>query len=153
MAATHEARDEVPDPDQIPRVGCLAKILRAIPMPDGTRTVILQGIQRFRIDRILRRSPYLIAKVSYPPEKLIEDDELEALTRNVRQQLRTALEHSPGVSSEISVAVHNIDRQGALADFAVSLCLMGLNKGGTRPLKGHLPDLHLLASREENQGP
>jgi ATP-dependent Lon protease len=120
-----DAQPNAPKPDELHPHGCLVRILRSLQMPDGTRTLLVQGIRRFRIERYLRTEPYLIAKVAYPDEVLARGDEIEALTRNVRQLLRQVVESSAGgdVQQEMGVAVLNIERKGALADFAASFLI------------------------------
>jgi ATP-dependent Lon protease len=120
-----DPKPEAPGPAELHSCGCLVRILRSLQMPDGTRTLLVQGIRRFKIERFLRTEPYLIAKVSYPEEVLARGDEIEALTRNVRQLLRQIIESSTGAEAqqEMGVAVLNIERKGALADFAASFLI------------------------------
>jgi len=117
-------RGDAPKPEQLHAHGCLVRILRSLQMPDGTRTVLVQGMRRLKIDRWLRAEPYLIAKVSYPEEVPARGDESEALARNVRGLLRQIVESaqgaSPDIAQEMGVAVLNIERKGALADFAAT---------------------------------
>ena len=115
-----------PTPDQLGEFGCLVRILRSLQMPDGTRTLLVQGSRRFRVERFLRTEPYLIAKVAYPDEVPAKGDVAEALARNVRGLLRQLIENAPGSSEsaqEMGVAVLNIERKGALADFAATYVL------------------------------
>jgi ATP-dependent Lon protease len=120
-----DPRPEAPSPADLKPFGCLVRILRSLQMPDGTRTLLVQGIRRFRVERYLRTEPYLIAKVTYPEEVLARGDEIEALTRNVRQLLRQLVVGAAGgeIQQEMGVAVLNIERKGALADFAASFLI------------------------------
>ncbi len=111
------------EPDKLRTVGCLVRILRSLQMPDGTRTLLVQGVRRFKLERYLRTEPYLIAKVSYPDETPARGDEAEAVARNVRGLLKQVVENVPGGgdnAQEMGVAVLNIERKGALADFAAT---------------------------------
>jgi ATP-dependent Lon protease len=113
-------------PAQLIEMGCLVRILRSLQMPDGTRTLLVQGIRRFRIEKWLRTEPYLIAKVAYPDEQPAKGDVAEALVRNVRSLMRQLLDGMQGggeAAQELGVAVLNIERKGALADFAATFVL------------------------------
>ncbi|MBL8840137.1 MAG: endopeptidase La [Planctomycetes bacterium] len=127
--AVHRAAEpdgEAPTPEQLHDYGCLVRILRSLQMPDGTRTLLVQGVRRFKIERFLRHEPYLIAKVAYPDEVAARGDTAEALSRNVRKQLRELVDASAAngeSAQEIGVAVLNIERFGALADFAAAYVL------------------------------
>jgi len=113
-------------PAQLLEMGCLVRILRSLQMPDGTRTLLVQGIRRFRIEKWLRTEPYLIAKVAYPDEQPAKGDVAEALVRNVRSLMRQLLDGAQAggeAAQELGVAVLNIERKGALADFAATFVL------------------------------
>ncbi len=121
-----EGSEQAPTPEQLQGVGCLVRILRSLQMPDGTRTLLVQGLRRFQIERFLRTDPYLIAKVAYPEETPAHGDTAEALARNVRKQLRELVAASANggdSAQEMGVAVLNIERHGALADFAATYVL------------------------------
>ena len=113
-------------PDALHETGCLVRILRSLQMPDGTRTLLLQGVRRFKVERWLRTDPYLIAKVAYPDDVPAQGEVAEALARNVRALLRQLIDAAPGggeMAQEMGVAVLNIERKGALADFAATYVL------------------------------
>ncbi len=112
--------DRPPDPRHLAPFGCLVRIMRSLQMPDGSRTLLVHGLRRFRIERLLRRKPYLIAKVGYPDEVVPKDDESEAMARSVRNLMRQVIQETPGSNEEIGIAVLNIERKGALADFAAT---------------------------------
>jgi ATP-dependent Lon protease len=119
-------RTAPPPPDSLHESGCLVRILRSLQMPDGTRTLLLQGVRRFKVERWLRTDPYLIAKVTYPDETPAQGEVAEALARNVRSLLRQLIDAAPGggeAAQEMDVAVLNIERKGALADFAATYVL------------------------------
>ena len=57
-------RIENPNPEDLNKVGTVAKIIRVFKMPDGNTTVILQGKKRFEISEVIETEPYLKAKVT-----------------------------------------------------------------------------------------
>ena len=48
VVSQKEDDTEVPGPEDLNKVGTVARILKMLKMPDGTNTVILQGQQRFK---------------------------------------------------------------------------------------------------------
>lgn len=58
-------------------IGTVAKILKLLIMPDGNTTVILQGISRFKIIKLIQVYPYLKAEIIYlkdeKPQKKIKN--------------------------------------------------------------------------------
>src|SRR6478752_2655278 len=64
-----DEEDEDPTPDQINKIGTVARILRVLKMPDGNTTVILQGTKRFEIDTVTDEVPYMKATIKEVAEK------------------------------------------------------------------------------------
>mgnify|MGYP005647628161 CR=1 FL=1 len=68
VVAQKNEKIEDPKPNQIYKVGTVAKILKVLQMPDGNTTVIIQGKKRFEIDRIISNKPYITANIKDVPE-------------------------------------------------------------------------------------
>ena len=58
-----EADKEEPQFKDIYNIGTVAKIVKVLDMPGGTVTAILQGLQRVKINRFTRHTPYLRGSV------------------------------------------------------------------------------------------
>ena len=77
--------DEVEEPSfsDLHRVGVVSKILKRYKMPDGSVTIIIQGVRRFVLDAIVEEEPYLMGHVTTIPnndrdEVLCDSDEFRA---------------------------------------------------------------------------
>ena len=55
---------EIPQPQDLFRVGTAADVLRMFGLPDGQRQIIVQGRQRFEIAEFLETEPFFIARVT-----------------------------------------------------------------------------------------
>jgi ATP-dependent Lon protease len=106
------------DPESFPKVGCAARLLRTLKLPDDNTSVVLRGIKRFKIVKFLRTRPYLIARVEYPDETRGDTDEAQAMMRVLRGLLKKMLASDENVPEEFKVAAANIDSPRAIADFA-----------------------------------
>lgn len=95
----------------------LVRILRTITLPDGNKAVLLQGISRGKIERFLRKTPYFIAKVSYPVETFEETDENLALWQASKAALSELAENIPNLPEGFAMAVANIEGPGELSNF------------------------------------
>ena len=95
----------------------LVRILRTITLPDGNRAVLLQGLSRAKVKRFLRKTPYFIAKVSYPAETFEETDENIALWQAAKAALAELAENIPTLPEGFSVAVANLEGPGELSNF------------------------------------
>ncbi|MBI4878048.1 MAG: endopeptidase La [Planctomycetes bacterium] len=117
LARTGRERDAY-DAEDMHDVGCAAKIMRKLNMPDDSVTVVLRGLRRFRIARFLRTRPYLIARVEYPDETGALTDEAQAMLRLLRGLVNKLLASDDSVPDEFKVAAANIESPRGLADFA-----------------------------------
>ena len=54
---------EDPNPTHLNSVGTVAKIMRLFKMPDGSSTIIIQGLKKFKLKSITQTDPYFKATV------------------------------------------------------------------------------------------
>src|SRR5260221_5090470 len=84
--------------DDIFPIGTASRIARMIRMPDGTIQIIVQGLERVAIGEFTQEKSYLVAHITPKPDIQEEDDETEAIKRNVVgyfQRLVTLLQNVP----------------------------------------------------------
>ncbi len=113
---------ESPGPNDLNRVGTLAKILRLFKMPDGNLTVIIQGQKRFSIKEVTSSDPYFEALI----EKFIEikprksNQNFKALVGSLRDVALKIIKESPNIPSDASFAINNIESDSFLVNFVSS---------------------------------
>lgn len=114
--------DEDPSPEDINKVGTVARILRVLKMPDGNVTVILQGKKRFEIDAVTTEQPYLKATIKEVPEKRPDNDEAEFTTiiDSVKELAIQIIKESPNIPTEATFAIKNIESKSFLINFVSS---------------------------------
>ncbi len=61
---------EMPDMQDLYKIGTGAKVIRLLEMPDGSTTVILQGMSRLRLISITATSPYMTGTVEQLDEEI-----------------------------------------------------------------------------------
>jgi ATP-dependent Lon protease len=96
--------------------GVSAKVLKKIHMPDGSMTLLVQGVQRFELDKPLQSEPFLSSTVLYFEDLNSKDPEIEALARAVILQVRQLSETNPFFTEEMKLAMINTPTRGSLAD-------------------------------------
>lgn len=106
LVASKEAEIDEPGPDQVYQVGTAAIIHRLIKAPDGTMRIIVQGVERIRIDEWIAEEPYLKARVSQADDITPEEDdvEAEALVRNVVDLFSRLVALVPHLPDELLMA-------------------------------------------------
>jgi len=100
--------------------GCVARVMRMLKFPDDTVRVLVQGIKRMKLVRVVAETPYLVAQIEVPEDILEPGLEMSALTRNAVAQFQRVVELSPTLPDELKVAVQNIDDPSKLADIITS---------------------------------
>lgn len=99
-------------------------MLKKIKLPDGSVNVLVHGVKRYRASDIFSETPLLQAKFEIFDDILETDEELDAYTRSVINQVKKLSEINPYFNEEMRLAMLNSPSPGALADlvaFAISL--------------------------------
>jgi len=112
---------EEPKEADLYEVGCVALIQRLLKFPDGTLRVLVAGMQRIRIKHWVRLDPYPVADIELLDETVEQTVEVEALAKNLLNQISKMLALMPIDSDEIGVALLNVDNPGRLADMGAAL--------------------------------
>jgi ATP-dependent Lon protease len=123
-----EATVEEPGQDDLYPIGTATHIHKMFRLPDGSLRLIVQGLARVRLERLVQNRPYLRAVVSQADEVLREEDHLEidALQRNIKSNFQNVVSLSPLLSDDLQSLAANITDPGKLADFiASSLATLG----------------------------
>lgn len=100
---------ETPGPTDLYRVGTVATVHRLLRAPDGTIRLLVQGMDRFRLDEFVAEEPYLKAKVHLSPELMEEGLELDALARNARDQFEQIAQLLPSLPEELISSVLSLE--------------------------------------------
>ena len=119
MAVVCQKDPSVDEPgfDDLHHIGTTAKILRVFDMPDHTTTVILQGIQKIELTKIVDSTPFMRGEVSSIIESNFEkSEEFDLLMDNCRN---TALKifKSSGSLNEATFAIKNMESGSQLVNF------------------------------------
>jgi len=123
---THKDNElEEPGKEDLYTVGTLARILKFLSMPDGSVTIIVQGIKRFELLEIVETDPYYKARVceyitnEYTPE-LSDNSDFQALIGSIRDTAVSMLRLSPNVPREATYTLQNIESPSFLMSFIAS---------------------------------
>ncbi len=103
-------------PAQLYQIGTTCVILQMLRMPDGSMRFLAEGISRARIDHYGKTEPHLEADVAYLANEQVDDVEVSALFRNLREQFSSVADSVPSLGEAVKVAVANIDDPGPLCD-------------------------------------
>src|SRR5579859_4231032 len=121
VTAQKDARLDTPTPDDMHGVGTLATVHKIVRMPNQSRFVFTEGVERVRLVRYVQTEPFMIAEV-----ETVQDAEgestpaIEALVRNVVGQFQQIVSESATLSDELRTIAGNIEDPSRLVDFVAS---------------------------------
>ncbi|OUR93080.1 endopeptidase La [Halobacteriovorax marinus] len=110
--------------NDIYKVGVLCKVVKKLKLPDGSVNILVHGVKRYRASGISQEAPLILTKIDVFDDILESDEELDAYTRSVINQVKKLSEINPYFNEEMKLAMLNPPSPGALADlvaFAISL--------------------------------
>src|SRR5438105_141651 len=114
-------RDETkedPQPGDLYPVGTAAIVLKLLRQSDNHVVIVVQGLRRFALRKIVATDPYLRAEVDLLNSKLPpKTKEWEATFRNLRDSAAKLLELTPDMPEQARAAVLSIEDPEQLADF------------------------------------
>ena len=111
---------EQPVWDDLYGVGTAAIVHKLIKVPDGTLRILVQGVERIRLESRVQDDPYLVAEIEPMPDVAEETPELEALTRNVQMLYGRIVALVPYLPAELELAAANVDDPSALSYLVAS---------------------------------
>ena len=104
-------------PDQLYDVGTLGAVVRMLKLGDGSVRVMVQGLERARLQGVAQGERYLMADYQPLAENLLEDARTEALKRTVIAQFSRVIDIAPYLGAELHEVLAGITEAGKLADF------------------------------------
>ena len=122
LATQKDPQEDNPDADGLYRIGTVAIIMRMLKLPDGRLRILVQGLMRAKITKVETGGPSLVASVEpiKEPEGKSVGIRIEALIRNVKSAVETAVNLGKNISSEILAILSSIDDPGRLADITAA---------------------------------
>jgi len=112
-----EAKED-PTPQDLYSVGTAALVLKLVRQAEDNVLVIVQGLRRFSLRKIIETSPFLRAEVDLPESILPPaSKEWEATFRNLRDSAARLFELAPDAPEQARLMILNIENPEQLADF------------------------------------
>lgn len=122
LATQKDAAVEEPEENDIFKVGTLGTVVQLVKLPDGTVKVLVEGMERVRLDAFIPNDGFMKVEITPLSENEGEehDVEEEALSRAVLSQFEEYVKLSKKTPPEVLVSVSQIDDLDKLADTIAS---------------------------------
>ncbi|MBW4052871.1 MAG: endopeptidase La [Proteobacteria bacterium] len=116
LVAQKQADVDDPNGDDLYRIGTVATILQLLKLPDGTVKVLVEGVDRARIDKLTAGDYYAAELALLPDVEAYEEREMDVLSRSVISQFEQYVKLNKKVPPEVLTALAGIEHAGRLAD-------------------------------------
>jgi ATP-dependent Lon protease len=121
VTAQKDARLDTPAPDDMHTIGTLATVHKIVRMPNQSRFVFTEGVERVRLVRFMQTEPFMVAEIETLEEaEAAPTNNVEALVRIVIAQFQQIVSESPTLSDELRTIAANIEEPSRLVDFVAS---------------------------------
>jgi len=116
LVAQKQADVDDPKGEDLYRVGTVATILQLLKLPDGTVKVLVEGVDRASIQKLVEGEFFSAEVASLPDVERYEEREMDVLTRSVITQFEQYVKLNKKVPPEILTSLAGIEQAGRLAD-------------------------------------
>ena len=120
LVTQKDAAVEEATPDNVFHVGTLGSVLQLLKLPDGTLKVLIEGVERVKIESFTDNTEFMEVLASKLPVSQKDDIEIEALSRAVISQFEEYVKLSKKIPPEVLVSLNQIDDWGKMADTIAS---------------------------------
>ena len=112
--------------DDLYKIGTIVNVKRMM-RNEGVMQLIVQGMDRFEVVEWVEDQPFLKAKIQVLPElRRLDEEEIEALKRNIQNLIQQALALLPNVPPEIRMAVMTQTDPVQISYFLASVLDLGV---------------------------
>jgi ATP-dependent Lon protease len=116
LVAQKQADVDDPKADDLYRIGTVATILQLLKLPDGTVKVLVEGVDRARIEKLHAGEYYSSDATLLPDVEAYDEREMDVLARSVISQFEQYVKLNKKVPPEVLTALAGIEHAGRLAD-------------------------------------
>jgi ATP-dependent Lon protease len=117
LVAQKSADVDDPTGSDLYDVGTLAHVLQLLKLPDGTIKVLVEGVSRARVDKVVERNGSLVGRAKVVEAEADRDErELEAITRTLLGMFEQYVKSNRKLPPELMQTLSGIDEPSRLAD-------------------------------------
>ena len=117
-----ELKSSTAAPFDVYDIGTVALVMRTRKLPDGRTKVLIQGMAKASVKRLITSEPFPSVEVTLLTEtpSVAAQPEAEALVRTVREQLERLVGLGKTLSPDILMILEDVTEPGRLADLVAS---------------------------------
>ena len=116
LATQHDAAVDDPKANEIYQVGTIANIVQSLKLPDGNIKVLVEGVERGKVQKVSTEEGYLRATVKTVTFRPVSTPSLEQLVQKVSALFEQYVKLSQSLNYETMIAAIKVDETGKLSD-------------------------------------
>ena len=116
LVAQKSANQDEPKAKDLYNIGTLATIIQTLKLPDGTVKVLVEGLERANIKKLIQTGDYWTAQASIVKTREPKDKNTKAFMRSVFSQFDQYVKLNKKIPPEILSSLTSITDPGRLAD-------------------------------------
>ena len=120
LVAQKSPEKDNPDAKDLYEIGCVARIVQMLKLPDGTVKVLVNGERRALIADVVEHNGYLVCAPQILDDTDADNAEVEALRRTVLAQFDQYVKLNKKIPAEILNSLATIDDASHLADTIIA---------------------------------
>ena len=120
IVTQRNAQDDEPEPKDLFDIGTIGSVLQLLKLPDGTVKILVEGLERARIERFVQTEDYFLAEAVGLEEPPYDTTQVEALARSTVSEFENYVKLNKKISVEVVGAVSQIEDHCKLADTIAS---------------------------------
>ena len=128
LCAQKDSTIEDPAAKDVYTIGTVCEIKQILKMPEGQIRVLVEGLYRARLLKVVQSSPFMQGQIQQIDEVSEEGREMKALMRLALDRFEDYVKLSKRVPTEMLVALNGIEEPGRLADTIGAQLNLGLSK-------------------------
>jgi len=116
LATQHDAAVDEPKVNEIYQVGTIANIVQSLKLPDGNIKVLVEGVERGKVQKVSTEEGYLRVTVKTVTFRPVSTPSLEQLVQKVSGLFEQYVKLSQSLNYETMIAAIKVDETGKLSD-------------------------------------
>ena len=121
VVAQRDGAVENPEKEDLFEWGTIAQVLKIFNMPDGSKSAIVQGVERAKIQSYIQEDPYFKGAIVKTQEIYVPGIAIDAMIVNIRQLYGKLIKIAPYLTEEHTTILQNIQNPGRLVDRTMHL--------------------------------
>jgi len=124
VVAQRGPETEEPTGDDLYEFGTVIKVLQIIRTPDETLKILVEGVARVRVEKVVLSEDFLEVDISPVKEIVSSGTEVEALSRSIKERFKEYVRLNKRLPDEVLLSVLNIEEIARMAD-SISAYILG----------------------------